>query len=66
MYVLAEWKLADRDYSGKLSFNEILKLLKKLNIGMKPGMIRERFRVCTLSLLLLFISSTSHSPFVPC
>jgi len=43
-YVLKEWKAADRDNSGRLSFQEIKKLLNHLNIVLKESHLKERFK----------------------
>jgi len=42
--VLKEWRIADRDNSGRLSFHEVVKLLNSLNIVLKESALKERFR----------------------
>lgn len=43
-YVLTKWKQADKDNSGRLSFNEIKKLLDLLNVTLKESVVKEKFK----------------------
>ena len=51
----AEWASADRDGSGRLNFNEISKLLNKLNLGLKDSELKQKIKVflfiCNLYLM---------------